>query len=208
MYKVFINNKRIILANNKEVFDYGNAAVVCLKKPEVVHSVIRNHLINGSAEDFVILSPDDKKLIAVFESNYDIRIAAGGWVWNEDGELLMILREGVWDLPKGHLDEGESLEECALREVEEETGIEGLKLGKAIGISRHTYEYDGRMLIKESHWYRMTAPKMQHFIPQSNEGIELVQWIPTDEIEKTLEKAWASLREFYWDNKDEIIYAI
>ena len=50
-------------------------------------------------------------------------IAAGGLVTNENNELLMIFRRGKWDLPKGKLDKGETIEECAIREVEEETGI-------------------------------------------------------------------------------------
>jgi ADP-ribose pyrophosphatase YjhB (NUDIX family) len=51
-----------------------------------------------------------------------IVMAAGGLVENEHGEILLIYRKKHWDLPKGKLDAGETLEECAVREVEEETG--------------------------------------------------------------------------------------
>jgi 8-oxo-dGTP pyrophosphatase MutT (NUDIX family) len=59
-------------------------------------------------------------------------VAAGGLVFNENKELLMIYRRSKWDLPKGKLDEGETIEECAIREVEEETGVQQIILGKLI----------------------------------------------------------------------------
>jgi len=65
--------------------------------------------------------------------------AGGGIVTNELGELLMIFRRGKWDLPKGKLDAGETIEECALREVNEETGVQNLELGKLIAITQHEY---------------------------------------------------------------------
>jgi 8-oxo-dGTP pyrophosphatase MutT (NUDIX family) len=49
--------------------------------------------------------------------------AGGGIVVNEQNEVLLIYRRGKWDLPKGKLDDGETIEECALREVKEETGL-------------------------------------------------------------------------------------
>jgi len=205
MYKVFINNKRIILANNREKIDYGEAAVVCLKKPEVINSVIRNHVLNSDTRELTILSPDYEGLVRNFESAYEIRPAAGGWVWNEHNELLMILRDGVWDLPKGHLDQGENLEQCALREVTEETGISRLSIVKKIGISRHTYEFNGKHILKESHWYRMHAPRQQQFKPQSIEGIKEVCWVPNNEVEDYLKKSWKSLWEFYGDYRNSIL---
>jgi 8-oxo-dGTP pyrophosphatase MutT (NUDIX family) len=68
-----------------------------------------------------------------------IIIAGGGIVTNELGELLMIFRRGKWDLPKGKLDEGESIEDCAIREVEEETGVKNLKLGAKLLVTEHEY---------------------------------------------------------------------
>ncbi len=198
MYKVFINNKRLILANSKEIIDYGDAAVVCLKKPETVNAAIRNHLLKSSTSDFVVLSADDKKLIETFESNYEVRIAAGGWVWNEHKELLMIFREGHWDLPKGHLDEGETIEECAMREVEEETGVSNLEIESKIAISRHVYEYKGRMVLKITHWFQMKTKKGDQLVPQTVEGIEKVEWVSQNDIENYFNQSWKSLKEVYY----------
>ncbi len=197
MYKVFINNKRLILANSQEKIDYGDAAVVCLKKPETVNAAIRNHLLKSSTLDLIILSVDDKRLIETFEANYEVRTAAGGWVWNEKEALLMIYREEHWDIPKGHLDEGESLQECALREISEETGVSKLTPNKELGISRHIYEYQGRMVLKVTHWFSISALSGETLIPQLEEGITEVKWIDKSEVEKHINKSWKSLREFY-----------
>jgi len=203
MYKVFSNNKRLILANSKEIFNYGNATVVCLKNPETVNAAIRNHLLKSSSSDFIVISADDKKLIETFEANYELRLAAGGWVWNKKNELLMIYRDGHWDIPKGHLDKGETLENCAIREVEEETGVSKLEIGSKIGISRHIYEYKGRMVLKVTHWYKMKTTTESKLIPQTEEGIEKVQWVNKSEVEDYLRLSWDSLYEFY---KEHTIY--
>ncbi len=197
MYKVFINNKKLILANNKEIIDYDNAAVVCLKKPDSVNAVIKNHLLKSTEENLIILSPHDKELIRIFESKYEKRIAAGGWVWNEKDELLMIRREGVWDLPKGHLDEGESIEECAIREVKEETGVTQLSIEKEIGVSRHTYDYKGTAVLKINYWFRMQGSSGDVLVPQEEEGIEKVEWVAQNKIEDYFNQSWESLRDFY-----------
>ena len=197
MYKVFINKKRLILANSKEIIDYGNATVVCLKKPETVNAAIRNHLLKSNTSDFIVLSANDKKLIETFESNYELRIAAGGWVHNEYGALLMIFREKHWDIPKGHLDADETIEECAMREVEEETGVSNLEIVSKIGISRHIYEYQGRMVLKITHWFQMKTIANNSLIPQTEEGIEKVEWIAQNDIKDYIHQSWESLKEVY-----------
>lgn len=200
MYKVFINNKRLILANSKEIIDYEGAAVICLKNPSTVNAVIQNHILKPDRDDFIILSPHHQDLIKNFESNYEIRIAAGGWVWNENNELLMILRNGYWDIPKGHLELGEEIADCAKREVSEETGISELSLKNNIGISRHIYEHRGKMILKLTHWYNMSTQSAEQLIPQTEEGIEGVKWVPNNEIDSYLKKSWTSLRDFYKDS--------
>lgn len=199
MYKVFINNKRLILANNKEIIDYGDAAVVCLKKPETVNAAFRNHLLKSDNLDFIVLSPDESGLIKTFESNYEVRIAAGGWVWNEKDELLMIYRNGYWDIPKGHLEKGEEINECAIREVKEETGISQLSIKNEIGVSRHIYEHKNKMILKITYWFYMTTNSIENMIPQTEEGIEEVKWIPANSVDNYMGKSWSSLQEFYYD---------
>ncbi|NCI46344.1 NUDIX hydrolase [Sediminibacterium soli] len=127
--------------------------------------------------------------------NKPLIIAAGGLVLNEKNELLMIHRRGKWDLPKGKLDKGESIEQCAVREVEEETGLRNIRLGQLIGIGYHEYfdKYLGEDVIKESHWYAMTADSTQPLIPQTEEDIADIRWVKDAELRKCLENTYPNI---------------
>ncbi len=106
-------------------------------------------------------------------------IAAGGLVFNEQEELLMIFRRGFWDLPKGKLEKGETIEQCAIREVQEETGLQDITLKNFISITLHEYfdSYLDENVIKESHWYYMTVKDHQVLVPQTEEDISMIKWI-------------------------------
>lgn len=106
-------------------------------------------------------------------------IAAGGLVFNEQDELLMIFRRGFWDLPKGKLEKGETIEQCAIREVQEETGLQNITLKNFISITLHEYfdTYLDELVIKESHWYYMTVKDHQVLVPQTEEDISMIKWI-------------------------------
>ncbi len=67
----------------------------------------------------------------------------GTWLKMRKGEVLFMFRRGKWDLPKGKLDPGETLEACALREVEEETGVGQLELKNFLLVTEHTYAERG-----------------------------------------------------------------
>ncbi len=124
-------------------------------------------------------------------------IAAGGLVFNEHKELLMIFRRSKWDLPKGKLDEGESIEACAVREVEEETGIGNIQLGKLIGKTYHEYfdKWVGAEVIKETWWYEMHVIGKPSFIPQTEEDIEQVVWANTAQIKISLQNSFSNIVE-------------
>lgn len=119
-------------------------------------------------------------------------IAGGGLVLNEAGELLMIFRRGKWDLPKGKLDEGETIAQCAVREVMEETGITGLSTGELIGISYHEYfdTFINREVIKETHWFAMQASGLQKLVPQKEEDILEIRWVKGAALHKCLENSY------------------
>ncbi|MBW0178324.1 NUDIX domain-containing protein [Sediminibacterium sp.] len=124
-------------------------------------------------------------------------IAAGGLVYNEKDELLMIFRRGKWDLPKGKLDDGETIEDCAIREVMEETGLTTVIRGNLIGITYHQYfdQWLKEEVIKESHWYRMEAPGNQKLIPQTEEDIEIIKWVSEKELDEYLENSYDNIVE-------------
>ena len=124
-------------------------------------------------------------------------IAAGGLVTNENNELLMIFRRGKWDLPKGKLDKGETIEECAIREVEEETGIGNVELGKLIGLTFH--EYFDRCInddaIKETHWYEMKVKGSPTPTPQEEEHIEKIIWANDKAIKECLKNSYPNIED-------------
>jgi len=103
--------------------------------------------------------------------------AGGGLVENEKGEILFMFRRGKWDLPKGKLDPGETLETCALREVEEETGLSKLELIKFLLVTEHEYEERGLSILKETHWYLIKADASQKLVPQTEEDISELKWV-------------------------------
>ncbi len=104
-------------------------------------------------------------------------MAAGGLVENEKGELLLIYRKKHWDLPKGKLDPGETIEACALREVEEETGLKNVQLGALIDITIHQYEENAEPVTKKTAWYRMKGSSADQLVPQTDEQIEDIRWV-------------------------------
>jgi len=121
--------------------------------------------------------------------------AAGGLVVRREGDeplLLIIYRRGAWDLPKGKLDPGETVAECAVREVQEEVGIEQLSITADAGTTVHGYPEKGRYLVKTTHWYFMRTPE-RDFTPEEREGIEQVEWVPWDEAQERL--GYATLRD-------------
>lgn len=124
-------------------------------------------------------------------------IAAGGLVLNDDDQLLMIFRRGKWDLPKGKLDEGETIEACALREVQEETGLQLVKLEAFLGLTFHEY-YEKRIkddVLKETHWYKMRAPGVQLLVPQTDEDIEVIEWVDAADVPGKLKDSYPNILE-------------
>lgn len=119
--------------------------------------------------------------------------AGGGVVVNPEGKILMIFRRKHWDLPKGKLDKGETIEECALREVREECGVENLVLGQFICTTIHEYEERGAQIIKETSWFEMQGSG--ELTPQTEEDIESARWVATSELSALLENSYPTIQE-------------
>ena len=143
----------------------------------------------------IFLHEDVDAVMKTFKKKLKLIIAAGGLVHTSDHEILLILRHGKWDLPKGKLDEKEALETCAIREIAEETGLENHKIEKPLTITYHTYHQDGKHILKESHWFLMQSPKQSVFTPQTEEGITKCQWVPVNDIATYMENTHASIMD-------------
>lgn len=163
---------------------------------EVSHHAIKSLLHEIVKPDFhsgTLLGDDIGKLKKLFWHHFTIIQAAGGLVQNEDGDILMILRRGKWDLPKGKLDEGETIEACAVREVKEETGLTKLQPGPHLLTTYHTYHEFGKHILKESHWYLMRANKNELLTPQTEEDILQIAWVPDAALDEKLQNTFPSI---------------
>ncbi len=145
----------------------------------------------------VFLHPDLEALKKAFFKKFTLVQAAGGLVANEQNEILLIFRRGKWDLPKGKLDKGETLEACALREVEEETGLTGTTLVAPLLVTYHTYHEGTRFILKESHWYRMQVTGDPHLVPQTEEDIHEIKWVSPAEMESYLKKSFPLITDIW-----------
>lgn len=181
MYKIYINETPLLLFDARK----GEpSAIIEEDEMRIRYTGKAKFLLNYADmlektqryKQITIFSHDYDKLVADFESNYKIIEAAGGLVYNEEDKILMIFRRDSWDLPKGKIDPGESKEEAAVREVEEETGLTQIKLGPLLGETYHTYRTkSGKRILKRTYWFRMNAPK-QPLVPQAEEDIEEAIW--------------------------------
>ena len=126
---------------------------------------------------------------------FDFVQAGGGFVTNQKDELLMIHRRGFWDLPKGKLDPVETIEQCAKREVEEETGVGELEINSKAFTTYHLYTENKETVVKESHWYGMTTKSKNEPVAQTEEDIEKAIWVKLPVKEKQLGEAYASIQD-------------
>lgn len=141
-----------------------------------------------------IVCPNPEATYRNFATAFTEVVAAGGVVENDKTKLLMIHRNGRWDLPKGHWEEGETIEECAIREVEEETGVGGITLGQKICETLHAYNMRGRWEIKTTYWFAMRSSDKSELKPQTEEGIERVKWCKREKIDKKLKDSFPTIQ--------------
>ena len=124
---------------------------------------------------------------------FNVIVAAGGLVTDKKNHVLFIFRRGKWDLPKGKLEAGEDLETCAVREVEEETGLKHVKLSGKLVTTYHVYTEWGKQVLKESYWYEMKGDSHQQLTPQTEEDINEIRWIKPDKLNEVLSNTFPSI---------------
>ncbi len=185
MYKISINRSRLALVDSKElesvvasfnpdkVFRYPGRQKFLLPYIDMMEKQL-------SEQRFIIHYSNLSQLKNDFRSLFKTVRAAGGTVYNSKEELLFILKNGYWDLPKGKIDPGETKRDAAIREVSEETGLKKVRIDSKIGKTRHVYKTkNGRRAIKLTHWYLMRTDEIEVF-PQAEEGIIEVKWLSPD----------------------------
>lgn len=150
-------------------------------------------LRQGKVDGGIFEHTNTDVLLQAFEAQMEKIVAAGGLVYTPHKSVLLIFRRGKWDLPKGKLDEGETLEACAVREVQEETGLSKATIEKPLTITWHTYQQDGKLILKESHWYLMHTPAEEKLTPQEDEDIESCIWVPLEDLQAYMQNTHPSI---------------
>jgi 8-oxo-dGTP pyrophosphatase MutT (NUDIX family) len=173
----------------------GNSLPDVSSSPQATESVREAiEAIHRPDVDTVILLTDNyPSTLEAFYQQFTIIQAGGGAVWNDKGELLFIHRRGKWDLPKGKLDEGETIEACAVREVEEETGLVKPTILRALPTTYHTYQEDGKPILKESYWFEMKVSGEQNLNPQTEEQITETVWLDKTSWDKVRANTFPSI---------------
>lgn len=197
--KIYINNKPLVLTTDARMY---------IQKHPVATGYIHfegafprsfrlglEHINKINSMGAIIEDFSHEALLEELYELYTPIDAAGGVVTNENDEALMIYRRGKWDLPKGKRDEGESMEECALREVSEETGLKKLKLGEKICDTYHVYSQNKENMLKRTAWYKMQGTSKEIPTPQAEENIVEARWVKNDELPLVIYKSYEAIRE-------------
>lgn len=180
MYKVFVNEKKLTIskypADIEKNLRYEGFATL---------EIAIDLLENTSCPQMNVYGEEIEEIWEDFTHMFRVVEAAGGIVSNKEGKILFIHRLGKWDLPKGKIEKDESLEQAALREVEEETALQELILEEFVNNTFHVYkERNGDRILKTTYWFKMSYVGEKDPVPQTEEGITEVSWKNQDEIQQ------------------------
>jgi 8-oxo-dGTP pyrophosphatase MutT (NUDIX family) len=197
MYKIYFNNKPLFITNQitKELEEYLHHEETVFIDEFNFHTVkaMIHEMDMAKIHAGVFLHDNVDEVLKAFKKKLVLVKAAGGLVHTEDDDLLLIFRRGKWDLPKGKLDDNEKIEACAVREINEETGLIKPEIEKPLCVTYHTYHQDGKHILKESHWFLMKSKKQTSLLPQIEEGIEKCEWVAVDQLAPYMEDTHASI---------------
>jgi 8-oxo-dGTP pyrophosphatase MutT (NUDIX family) len=193
--KIYFGNKPLVLAEVKteeiKLFLNGkNTEVVKDIKKEVISALIAKMQEAKTEAGLILYNVTDA--FNALKKEFMLIQASGGLVYDQN-KFLLIYRRSKWDLPKGKLDEGEDLGQCALREIKEETGLGDTKLQQTLHTTYHTYYERGQHILKESHWHLVKGNEDEPLVPQIEEDIEKCEWVNIDNLSPYLENAPTSI---------------
>lgn len=191
-YKVYFDNRVITVSSEPDRLQ-NYVLFHKFNDMEGLYNQISQFAVNNDLLSLNIYSPDIDNLWKNFLGWFTVAEAAGGLVKHTSGKYLFIQRYGRWDLPKGHIEPGESPEVCALREVNEECNISGHRILKPLPISYHTYLFENKPYLKKTYWFSMAYTGDMIAEPQVEEGITIAEWLLPREIAQIKSNTWQSL---------------
>ena len=190
MYKVFVNDRPLFLTN--QVQKETDFKLFLLESIDIKKLIVK--MFQNKIQQAFLYHPDEKLIMKTLKAKIPVVKAGGGLVYNSKGEVLFIFRNGKWDLPKGGTEKNETMEETAIREVEEETGVTGLKITNKLQKTYHIFKRNGRYKLKVTYWYEMQTDFNGIPQGQEDEGIEKVVWIKPEEIPTVLANSYENIK--------------
>lgn len=197
MYKVFVNDKPLFLTN--QVVKETDFQLFLLESVDIKQIIVK--MFQNKIDKAFLYHPDEKEIMTKLKEKIPVAKAGGGLVYNKKGEVLFIFRNGKWDLPKGGIEKGESIEETAIREVEEETGVTGLKITGKLQKTYHVFKRNGQYKLKVTHWFEMKTDFEGTPKGQANEGIEEVVWMKPKQIKEALGNSYENIKLLFEEEK-------
>jgi 8-oxo-dGTP pyrophosphatase MutT (NUDIX family) len=198
MYKVFVNDKPLFLTNqiSKET-DFQLFLLDSIDVEQLIVKIFQNKINKA-----YLYHPDESLIMKTLKAKIPVNKAGGGLVYNKKREVLFIFRNGKWDLPKGGTNKGEEIEDTATREVEEETGVDGLKIIKKLQKTYHVFKRNGKYKLKITHWFEMETDFEGTPVGQLEEGIEKVAWLNPEQIKEALKNSYENIKLLFEENID------
>jgi len=190
MYKVFVNDKPLFLTN--EISKETDFQMFLLESIDIEHLIIK--IFQNKIQKAILYHPDESEMMKTLKAKIPVNKAGGGLVYNKKGEVLFIFRNGKWDLPKGGIEKGEEIEDTAMREVEEETGVGKLKIIKKLEKTYHVFKRNGKYKLKITHWFEMSSDFEGIPHGQAEEGIEKVAWLNPEQIKEALTNSYENIK--------------
>ncbi|HET9746634.1 MAG TPA: NUDIX domain-containing protein [Chitinophagaceae bacterium] len=197
--KIYFDDKPLFLCDDVDAtlqpyVHHDDAVFIDELNLHTIKSMI-HEMQKASVHAGVFFHKDLEELKTQFFKKFTIVKAAGGFVQNENNDVLMMFRRGKWDLPKGKLDKKETIEECAIRETEEETGLINVEIVAPLTTTYHTYHEGTRFVLKETNWFRMKVTGDQRLTPQASEQISKLEWVGKNDLEKYQKNIFPSVNE-------------
>ena len=202
MRKIYIEKRGIIICPpDDQCLSDPNAIRFSIGHEEDICGLIDMFERSASLQRLYIPSENIEETYALIRNEFLEVNAGGGLVRNRRGDYLLISRNGMWDLPKGHQDPGEDISVTALREVREETGIDDLQLRGLICITDHCYKRNGIWHLKHTWWYDMLDDKPIDLVPQTEEDISKAAWVAKSSLPAFLNNTYPSISEVFREAK-------
>ena len=202
MHKIYFEKRSIIICpENDPALSDPNAIIFRPGDAFALHTLVGMVESSDTLHRICIPSDDTEAMYRRICAEFKEVNAGGGLVSNRRGDFLIISRNGLWDLPKGHQDPGEDIDVTALREVQEETGINELELRGLICVTDHCYLRDEKWYLKHTWWYDMLYTDPTDLTPQREEDISKAAWVAKSSLPMFLQNTYPSIVEVFREAK-------